>query len=88
MFFLLAKSFLNLTDRMADNMIFQGESANLTAPPLGFSMINVAPEEFSGLTFGASIVSPTKNPEVRGWKCSNEEGSEFGILEISLNYKS
>lgn len=47
-------------------MIFQGESANLTAPPLGFSMINVDPEEFSGLTFGASIVSPTKSPEVRG----------------------
>nr|XP_012773042.2 adhesion G-protein coupled receptor G4 isoform X1 [Maylandia zebra]XP_023010521.2 adhesion G-protein coupled receptor G4 isoform X1 [Maylandia zebra] len=60
----VSNTFLNLTDRMADNMIFQGESANLTAPPLGFSMINVDPEEFSGLTFGASIVSPTKSPEM------------------------
>ncbi|XP_030595973.1 adhesion G-protein coupled receptor G2 [Archocentrus centrarchus] len=60
----VSNNFLNLTDRMGDNMEFQGESANLTAPSLGFSMINVDPDDFSGLTFGASIVLPTMSPEM------------------------
>lgn len=59
---------------MGYNMEFHGESANLTAPSLGFSMLNVDPDEFSGLTFGASIVLPTMSPEVSGCKYYNEEG--------------
>lgn len=62
--FVLWKSVLDLTDQMGNSMEFQGESTNITAPPLAFSMINVDPYEFSGLTFGVSL-SSTMNPEVK-----------------------
>lgn len=63
--FVLCKSVLNLTDRMADYMKFQGESASLTAPSLAISMINVDQSEFSGLTFGVSSISSNMIPKVR-----------------------
>lgn len=63
MFFLL-QSVLDLTDRMGNSMEFQGEIANIKAPALALSMIDVDPDEFSGLTFGVSLTA-TMNPEVR-----------------------
>lgn len=56
---------------MGDNMDFQHESVSLTAPLLALSMVNVDPDEFSGLTFGVSAVSPILNPQVRRYKCHN-----------------
>lgn len=49
-------------------MLFQGESATITAPSLALSVVNVDPEEFRGLTFGASL-SSAMNPEVRCLEC-------------------
>ncbi|XP_054886866.1 adhesion G-protein coupled receptor G6-like [Poeciliopsis prolifica] len=54
---------LHLTDQMGNSMEFQGESTNIKSPALALSMINVDPEEFSGLTFGVSL-SSTMNPEI------------------------
>ncbi|XP_024117759.1 adhesion G-protein coupled receptor G4 [Oryzias melastigma] len=56
-------NFLDLTESMGNTMDFQGESATITAPSLALSVVNVDPEEFRGLTFGASLES-TMNPEV------------------------
>ncbi|XP_071772292.2 adhesion G protein-coupled receptor G4a [Centroberyx gerrardi] len=60
----VANSVLNLTERLGDNMEFQGESASLTAPSLGFSMINVDPDKFRGLTFGVSSLSSGLDPKI------------------------
>ncbi|XP_037531445.1 adhesion G-protein coupled receptor G2 [Nematolebias whitei] len=59
----VANSVLDLTDRMGNSMEFQGEIANIKAPALALSMIDVDPDEFSGLTFGVSLTA-TMNPEV------------------------
>ncbi|XP_013860150.1 adhesion G-protein coupled receptor G4 [Austrofundulus limnaeus] len=59
----VANNVLDLTDRMGNSMEFQGEIANLKAPALALSMIDVDPEEFSGLTFGVSLTN-SMNPEV------------------------
>ncbi|XP_038556127.1 adhesion G-protein coupled receptor G2 isoform X2 [Micropterus salmoides] len=60
----VANVVLNLTDRIGDKMDFQGESASLTAPLLALSMINVDPDEFSGLTFSVTSISSNLNPEI------------------------
>ncbi|XP_053179621.1 adhesion G-protein coupled receptor G4 [Scomber japonicus] len=60
----VANIVLNLTDRMGNNMKFQGESASLTAPSLALSMINVDQSEFSGLTFGVSSISSNLIPKI------------------------
>lgn len=49
---------------MGDNMDFQRESVSLTAPSMALSMINVAPDGFTGLTFGVSSSSQL-SPSVR-----------------------
>ncbi|KAM7417411.1 hypothetical protein PAMA_017186 [Pampus argenteus] len=49
---------------MGDNMNFQGKSTSLTAPSLALSMINVDPDEFSGLTFGVSSIASNLNPKI------------------------
>uniref|UniRef100_A0A096LZM4 Adhesion G protein-coupled receptor G4b n=1 Tax=Poecilia formosa TaxID=48698 RepID=A0A096LZM4_POEFO len=54
---------LDLTDQMGNSMEFQGESIDIKSPALVLSMINVDPDEFSGLTFGVSV-SSTLNPEI------------------------
>uniref|UniRef100_A0A4W6EDU5 Adhesion G protein-coupled receptor G4a n=1 Tax=Lates calcarifer TaxID=8187 RepID=A0A4W6EDU5_LATCA len=59
----VANNILNLTDRMGDNMDFQGESVSVTAPSLALSMINADTDRFSGLTFGASSVSSVLIPK-------------------------
>ncbi|CAJ1058844.1 adhesion G-protein coupled receptor G4 isoform X1 [Xyrichtys novacula] len=60
----VASTVLNLTERMANGMDFEDESISVTAPSLALSMVNVAPSEFTGLTFGVSSISPTQNPKV------------------------
>ncbi|XP_049899008.1 adhesion G-protein coupled receptor G4 isoform X2 [Epinephelus moara] len=60
----VASIVLDLTDRMGNNMDFPEESVSITAPSLALSMINVDPNEFRGLTFGVSALSPVLNPEV------------------------
>ncbi|XP_076005388.1 adhesion G protein-coupled receptor G4a [Genypterus blacodes] len=60
---LMANNVLNLTERMGDNMDFQGDSISLLAPSLAMSMINVDPVEFRGLTFGVSFLSPNQDPK-------------------------
>ncbi|XP_011478260.1 adhesion G-protein coupled receptor G4 [Oryzias latipes] len=60
---LFCNNFLELTESMGNTMLFQGESATITAPSLALSVVNVDPEEFRGLTFGASLTS-AMNPEV------------------------
>ncbi|XP_074529758.1 adhesion G-protein coupled receptor G2 [Halichoeres trimaculatus] len=55
---------LNLTERMGNNIDFEEESFSVTAPSLALSMVNVAPGEFSGLTFGVSAISPVQNPQI------------------------
>ncbi|XP_015237430.1 PREDICTED: adhesion G-protein coupled receptor G4 [Cyprinodon variegatus] len=59
----VADILLDLTDQMGNCMEFSGEYANIKAHALAFSMINVDPEEFNGLTFSVSL-SSTMNPEV------------------------
>ncbi|XP_035983368.1 adhesion G-protein coupled receptor G4 isoform X2 [Fundulus heteroclitus] len=59
----VADILLDLTDQIGNNMEFQGESANIKAPAIAFSMINADPDNFSGLTFGVSL-SSTMNPEI------------------------
>ncbi|XP_043983760.1 adhesion G-protein coupled receptor G2 [Gambusia affinis] len=54
---------LDLMDQMGNSMEFQGESTNIKSPVFALSMINVDPDEFSGLTFGVSL-SSTMNPEI------------------------
>ncbi|XP_014840130.1 PREDICTED: adhesion G-protein coupled receptor G4 [Poecilia mexicana] len=54
---------LDLTDQMGNSMEFQGESIDIKSPALVLSMINVDPDEFSGLTFGVSV-SSTLSPEI------------------------
>ncbi|PWA18670.1 hypothetical protein CCH79_00005668, partial [Gambusia affinis] len=54
---------LDLMDQMGNSMEFQGESTNIKTPVFALSMINVDPDEFSGLTFGVSL-SSTMNPEI------------------------
>lgn len=63
--FVFGKSILNLTEKMGDNIELQNGSLSLTAPSVALSMINVDPDEFDGLTFGVSSVSPEANPKVR-----------------------
>ncbi|KAM3867020.1 adhesion G-protein coupled receptor G6 [Diretmus argenteus] len=60
----LANIVLNLTERIGDNMDFRGESVSITAPSLAFSMINVDPGEFNGLTFGVSSFSSGLDPKI------------------------
>nr|XP_040029884.1 adhesion G-protein coupled receptor G4 [Gasterosteus aculeatus aculeatus] len=60
----LAGVLLNLTDRMGNDMDFQDESISITAPSMALSMINVGQNDFSGLTFGVSCVSPDLKPQV------------------------
>ncbi|KAM7389251.1 hypothetical protein PAMP_023241 [Pampus punctatissimus] len=48
---------------MGDNMNFQGKYTSLTAPSLALSMINVDPDEFSGLTFGVSSIASNLDPK-------------------------
>ncbi|XP_042348822.1 adhesion G-protein coupled receptor G6 [Plectropomus leopardus] len=60
----VANIVLDLTDRMGNNMDFQDESVSITAPSLAFSMINVDPNEFNGLTFGVSSLSSIQKPEI------------------------
>ncbi|XP_027863851.1 adhesion G-protein coupled receptor G4 isoform X2 [Xiphophorus couchianus] len=54
---------LDLTDQMGNSIEFQGECTNIKSPALALSMINVDPDQFSGLTFGVSLSSST-NPEI------------------------
>ncbi|MED6278870.1 hypothetical protein CHARACLAT_028456, partial [Characodon lateralis] len=54
---------LDLTDQLGNSVEFQGETTNIKAPSLALSMINVDPDEFSGLTFGVSL-SSTMIPEI------------------------
>ncbi|XP_035524672.1 adhesion G-protein coupled receptor G4 [Morone saxatilis] len=60
----VANIVLNLTEKMGNNMDFQGKSVSLTAPSLAMSMVNTDPEEFNGLTFGVSSISPNMNPKI------------------------
>ncbi|XP_073342675.1 adhesion G-protein coupled receptor G2 [Pagrus major] len=60
----VANSILNMTEEMGNNMDFQDESVNVTAPSLALSMINVYPDEFKGLTFGVSSFSSNLTPEI------------------------
>lgn len=66
--FVLGKSILNMTEEMGNNMDFQDESVNVTAPSLAVSMINVNPDDFKGLTFGVSSISSNLNPQVRQYE--------------------
>lgn len=59
------KSVLNLTDTMGNNMEFEEESVNLTAPLLAMSMIDTGSDTFTGLTFGVSDISADFTPQVR-----------------------
>lgn len=67
--FILWESVLDLMDQMGNSMEFQGESTNIKTPVFALSMINVDPDEFSGLTFGVSL-SSTMNPEVSWYDCN------------------
>ncbi|XP_030251405.1 adhesion G-protein coupled receptor G4 isoform X2 [Sparus aurata] len=60
----VANSILNMTEEMGNNMDFQDESVNVTAPSLAVSMINVNPDDFKGLTFGVSSISSNLNPQI------------------------
>lgn len=57
-----------MTEEMGNNMDFQDESVNVTAPSLAVSMINVNPDDFKGLTFGVSSISSNLNPQVRQYE--------------------
>ncbi|KAL6117451.1 adgrg4 [Pungitius sinensis] len=60
----LAGFVLNLTDRVGNNMDFQDKSISITAPSMALAMINIDENQFSGITFGASFVSPHLSPQV------------------------
>ncbi|KAG7518985.1 adhesion G-protein coupled receptor G4-like isoform X1 [Solea senegalensis] len=59
----VANMVLNLTETMGDNMIIQSESESVTAPSLAISMVNADAENFKGLTFGVSSISPLLVPQ-------------------------
>ncbi|XP_034545192.1 adhesion G-protein coupled receptor G4 isoform X2 [Notolabrus celidotus] len=75
---------LNLTEKMGNHMDFEDESASVTAPSLALSMVNIAPGEFSGLTFGVSSISPVHNPEIFIDPCFVSEPLPDSDATISL----
>ncbi|XP_047440345.1 adhesion G-protein coupled receptor G4 [Mugil cephalus] len=60
----VSNNILNLTDKIGDTMDFHVGSLSLTAPSVALSMIDVDPDQFGGLTFVVSSVSPESNPKV------------------------
>lgn len=64
-FFFFLFSVLNLTEAMGNKMNFEEESVDITVPLLAMSMVNTDADKFSGLTFGASVLSADLAPQVR-----------------------
>lgn len=46
-------------------MSFAEESVDVAVPLLAMSMVNADPDKFTGLTFGASVISADRAPQVR-----------------------
>lgn len=50
---------------MGNKMSFEGESVDITVPLMAMSMVNTDADQFTGLTFGASVISADLAPQVR-----------------------
>lgn len=65
LFYFFVFSVLNLTEAMGNTMNFEEESIDITVPLLAMSMVNTDADTFTGLTFGASVISADLAPRVR-----------------------
>ncbi|XP_028816759.1 adhesion G-protein coupled receptor G4 [Denticeps clupeoides] len=80
----LTNRILELTDSIGDKMDFEGEKFNTTVPSLALQIINVNPNQFTGLTFGVSSFFSGQSPEIFVSQLSDVQPIAGNVASISL----